>query len=218
MHRFVGTRFIIFDLDGTLIDGYEAITESLNTALGRLGHEKVAAARVRYLVGTGLEDLLQKFVSRERMPEAVRIFRARFKEVCLTGSYLLEGVAPVLAKLTEGGMRLGVASNKPGERVRDICAHLEIDRYFEVMLGAMDVPELKPHPMIVEEVMSRMGATPANTLYVGDMHVDVQTARAAGVRVICVLTGSSTHEQLTEAKPDAIVETLDELTRLVGLA
>lgn len=218
MRRFAGTKFIIFDLDGTLIDGYQAITESLNTALAHLGYETVPITRVRYLVGTGLENLLAGFVKREELPEAVKVFRARFKEVCLTGSFLLEGVEEVLERLQREGIRLGVASNKPGDRVRDICQHLGIDRYLEAMVGATDVQELKPHPQMVHETMRRMGAKASTTLYVGDMHVDVQTARAAGLRVVCVLTGSGTPEQLTEAEPDAIIEKLDGLIGLLGLA
>ena len=217
MHKFRGIKFIIFDLDGTLIDGYRAIHDSLNTALGQMGKEPVSLTKVKRLVGTGLENLLREFVSEEELPEAVRIFRARFKEVCLTGSFLLGGVEPVLKKLKGAGIRLGIASNKPGERVRDICRHLKIDGYFEAMLGAMDVKELKPHPEMMQETMRRMGARSEETLYVGDMHLDVQTARAAEVRVACVLTGSSTREQLTEAEPDAIIETLEELTGLVGV-
>ena len=217
MQPFAGTKFVIFDFDGTLIDGYRAITESLNTVLRWQGQPTVTVDRVRYLVGTGLENLLAVFVARERLPEAVKVFRERFKEVCLTGSSLLEGVEEVLEKLKDSGIRLGVASNKPGDRVRDICDHLGISEYFEVMLGAMDVEELKPHPQMLEEAMRRMGAMASETLYVGDMHVDVQTARGANVRVACVLTGSGTHEQLTEAAPDAILGSLGELVKLLGL-
>ena len=215
---FANVKYIIFDLDGTLIDGYRAIAEALNFALGELGHPAVPLERVRYLVGTGLEDLLATFVAVEQLPEAVKLFRERFAQVCLAGSFLLEGVVPVLERLAEAGLHLAVSSNKPGERVRDICRHLGIDLFFEEMLGAMDVSRLKPHPDVVLEALRRLGGTPAEALCVGDMHVDVQTARAARLPVVCVLTGSGTRRQLTEAQPDAIIESLNELIPLLRLA
>ena len=218
MFDFSRTRNIIFDLDGTLIDGYQAITESLNHALGKLGHPSVPVEKVRTLVGTGLENLLAMFVDPEQLADSVVLFRERFKQVCLSGSFLLDGVRPALERLVHAGLHLAVASNKPGDRVREICRHLEIDGYLDVMLGAMDVEQLKPHPQMLLEVLRRLGSAPDDTLYVGDMHLDVETARAAGLRVVCVLTGSSTREQLTAARPDAILNSLDDLIGLLGLS
>jgi len=217
IERFENVRFIIFDLDGTLIDGYQGITDSLNHALTRMGHPVVPAEKVRYLVGNGLETLFARIIPLAEVPRAVQLFRSHYKDVCLTGSVLFPGVADVLRTHHHAGLRLPLPSNKPGDFARQICSHLGLDPVLDLVLGAFDVEELKPHPLMLTTAMNRLGASPQNTLYVGDMHVDVQTARAAGLPVVCVLTGSSTREQLTEARPDAILDRLDQLLPLLGL-
>ena len=217
IRRFSSIRNVIFDLDGTLIDGYGPVTESLNAALVAHGRSPIEVEVVRPLVGMGLEWLLTNFFPPKELDRAVDLFRQHYAKVYLHGNFLLPGVQEVLERLHAAGQHLAVASNKPGERVRGICEHLGIATYLKVMVGAGDVPSLKPDPGMVLAVMDLLGARPADSLYIGDTGIDVQTARAAGIPVVCVLGGSASHQQLLAAGPDLILPSLASLPEALDI-
>jgi phosphoglycolate phosphatase len=99
----VKARAIVFDLDGTLIDGYAGIHEALTFALRRLGLSEPGPARVREMVGHGIERLLERAAGPERAEEGVRLFREHYPAVAVEGSSLLPGVAAALARLAAEG-------------------------------------------------------------------------------------------------------------------
>jgi len=112
--------FLVFDLDGTLIDGYEAIADALAFAMGRLGEAPLPLPRVRRMVGHGLESLLEEAVGKDRAAEGVRLFRERYPEVAVEKSHLMPGVAETLDVLGSRGHRMALASNKPARFSRMI--------------------------------------------------------------------------------------------------
>ncbi len=102
-----GRPFIVFDLDGTLIDGYAAIGDALGYAMERLGRPALSDAAVRGMVGHGLESLLEEAVGSERAAEGVRLFRERYPLVAVEKSHLLPGRrgGPVHARRCGGTRR-----------------------------------------------------------------------------------------------------------------
>ena len=78
-----GRPFIVFDLDGTLIDGYAAIGDALAYAMEGVGARPLPAERVRGMVGHGLESLLEEAVGLDRAAEGVRLFRERYPLVAV---------------------------------------------------------------------------------------------------------------------------------------
>ena len=94
---------VVFDLDGTLLDGYAAIGDALGYAMGRFGLEPPAPARLRAMVGHGLERLLEETVGSERAAEGVRLFRERYPDVAVRLSELMPDVPDVLAALARMG-------------------------------------------------------------------------------------------------------------------
>jgi HAD superfamily hydrolase (TIGR01509 family) len=112
---------------------------------------------------------------------------------------------------------LAVCSNKPVAFSRQLVEALGVAGHFDAVLGPEDVPRAKPDPDMLLEAMRRLGAGPERTLYLGDMTVDISTARAAGVPVWVVTTGSDDRTTLERAEPDRVLETLEGLTqRLAG--
>src|SRR5437899_1246972 len=105
--------FVVFDLDGTLIDGYAAIEDALGFAMERFGLEPLSRKQVRRLVGHGIEKLVEDAVGPRLAPEGVRLFRLRYPKVAVAKSRLLPEVPEVLARLSTSGYRMAVASNKP---------------------------------------------------------------------------------------------------------
>src|SRR5262245_19568967 len=111
-------RAIVFDLDGTLIDSYDAIAESLNRALARMSVRTLPVDAVRSMVGRGLETLIERALGPElSCPEAIArgvlLFREHYDKVFVEMTRLLPGVKDALEKLHARGYRLSVATNKP---------------------------------------------------------------------------------------------------------
>jgi phosphoglycolate phosphatase len=203
--------FVVFDLDGTLIDGYAAIGDALGHAMGRLGETPPSDAEIRAMVGHGLEKLLEQAVGAERAAEGVRLFRERYPLIAVEKSHLLPGVIDAVAALEARGHPMAVASNKPAPFSRMILDAKGVGRWFLDVGGPdADTPP-KPDPTMLRRLMEGAGASPRETVVVGDMEVDYEFARAAGCRVVLIPGGSRTREELSELAPDAFLESISEL-------
>jgi HAD superfamily hydrolase (TIGR01509 family) len=129
---------------------------------------------------------------------------------------LLPGAASLLARLRRAGKKVGLCSNKPRLFSQQLLQHLGVAASFDVVLGPEDVPRPKPAPDMLQAAIERLELPRDKVLYVGDMTVDVQTARAAGVCVWAVATGSDDRRVLEEAKPDRLLDDLEELVAELG--
>jgi phosphoglycolate phosphatase len=203
--------FVVFDLDGTLIDGYAAIGDALGYAMERLGAAPPSAADVRGMVGHGLERLLDKAVGAERAAEGVRLFRERYPDVAVAKSHLLPGVAEIVEVLELRGHAMAVASNKPARFSRMILEAKGLAGKFRGIGGPDDGTPAKPDPAMLVGLMALVGARASETVVVGDMEVDFEFARAAGCRVVLIPGGSRTREELAGVSPDAFLETIAQL-------
>jgi phosphoglycolate phosphatase len=203
--------FVVFDLDGTLIDGYAAIGDALAFAMDRLGISALSPGEVRGMVGHGLEKLLERAVGAERSAEGVRLFRERYPDVAVEKSHLLPGVEGVLALLADRGHRMAVASNKPARFSRMILDAKGVGPRFCAVGGPDAQTPAKPDPAMLRGLMRVAGAGAADTVVVGDMEVDSEFARAAGCRVVLIPGGSRSREQLSAVEADALLESIREL-------
>jgi phosphoglycolate phosphatase len=203
--------FVVFDLDGTLIDGYAAIGDALAYAMRSLGEAELPAARVRGMVGHGLESLLEQAVGAARAADGVRLFRERYPEVAIEKSHLLPGVRETVEDLDARGHPMAVASNKPARFSRMILDAKGIGSRFRGIGGPDAGTPAKPDPVMLLRLMADAGVSPAETVVVGDMEVDHAFARAAGCRVALVPGGSRTREDLANLNPDAFLESILQL-------
>lgn len=215
-------RGIVFDLDGTLIDSYEAIAESLNAAMQEMDHAPLPVGTVRGMVGRGLETLIEAALRdagdpdpEGRVAEGVRRFRARYDRICVARTSLLPGVEATLAELSRRGYRMSVATNKPSYFARRLLEALGVARHLRAVLGPDLVASPKPDPEMVHAAIAAMDLKAAEAVYVGDMEIDVQTARAAGLAVIVMPTGSSGIEALEASDADVVVADFTALLDLL---
>ncbi len=211
-------RAVCFDFDGTLADSYPAITASVNHVRASHGLPPLTEAEVRKHVGRGPAYLLEHTVPGGDFERDLALYRVHHPGVMRPGTRLLPGAAEALAALKHGGRAVAICSNKPRAFTRQLLAHLGIDGLVDVVFGPEDVPRPKPAPDMLRGALARLGVPPAEALYVGDMTVDIETARQAGVRVWVVPTGSDPRSALEEARPDRILDDLHELPALVAEA
>ena len=210
-------RAVVFDLDGTLIDSYEAIAASVNHVRAVRRLPPLSSAEVRRHVGRGAEHLLRETVPDGKVVEDVRLYKEHHPSVMGALTHLLPNVKETLQCLHAHGLALAVCSNKPVVFSRELLEGLGLSGLFQTIVGPEDAPRPKPAPDMLQEVVKRLGLPSNQVLYVGDMVIDVDTARSAGIAVWAVPTGSEDLARLEQAKPDRLLHSFSELQELVGL-
>jgi 2-phosphoglycolate phosphatase len=208
-------RAVLFDFDGTLADSYPAIAASVNHVRARHGLPPLPEEEVRRHVGHGGGYLLKHTVPAGSIEANTAAYRAHHPSVLRQGTRLMPEADRTLRRLHQLGLLLGICSNKPIDFTRELTVYLGIASYLNVVLGPEDVPQPKPAPDMLRLALARLNVAAAETLYVGDMTVDIKTARAAGVAVWIVPTGSDTVETLQQAHPDRLLRDLGELRELL---
>jgi phosphoglycolate phosphatase len=199
----------IFDLDGTLVDSLDDLHASVNHALQAVGLPLRTRQEVHGYVGEGARILLERALGPEvhLLEPALAAWRAHYEVHCLDRTRPYPGIEPLLAG---AGRVLAVHTNKPGAMARKILAGLGLLPRFAAVTGGDEAPR-KPDPTGVREIMARTGASPAETVFVGDSRVDVATARAAGVAFVAVTWGFASRAELAAAGATAFAERADEL-------
>lgn len=192
-------RAVLFDFDGTLADSYAAITASVNYVLKHHGRPALTEEKVRTLVGHGLKQLMDTILPGIDPDAAAKLYREHHPTVMKSHTKLLPGVAAGLKVLRDAGIKLGVCSNKPAYFTRSLLEMLEIGQYFGVVLGPDDVGAPKPDPTMVLRALERLDVSKEQALYVGDMEVDIETGRRAGVETWVMPTGSNDEATLRAA-------------------
>jgi len=204
-------RGIIFDLDGTLIDSYQAIYLGFHHAYTQLGLAPLSYEEVRKVVGLGLNHTFRELLGEARVSQAITLFRQKYEEIFRTHTHLLPGVREVLESLHGRAIQLAVATNKLGRFARAIFEQFAMENLFAVILGDGDVSQTKPHPEMLCRAMEKMGTEKDQTLFVGDSVIDIQTGRNAGVQVLAVPTGNTEREDLIKARPTVLLERFSDL-------
>jgi len=191
-------RGLVFDLDGTLVDSYEAIAASLNRARAVFGLPALPVGRIRRAVGRGLERLVADLVGGDRVDEGVRVFREHYAGIFRDLTRPLPGALETLRELHDRGYRMAVASNKPARFSEPILTDAGMLPFLSSVQGPDRSGTTKPEPTMVHACLRAMGLAAGQALYVGDMVLDVETAAQAGLAVILVGSGSSSLEELRE--------------------
>lgn len=205
---------VVFDLDGTLLDSYAAIHASVAFVQRGFGVPEWTLEETRRRVGRGVEVLMAEAVGTSHAADGVRLFSESYAASGPEATKLLPGADEVTRALRERGVRLAVASNKPGVFSRQLLSHFGILDRFGVVHGPDDGFPPKPAPHMVFMALALLGVPATEALYVGDMPIDVLTARAAELTVAAVPTGSATAEELSAAGPDILLPRLPDLMHL----
>lgn len=208
-------KLIIFDLDGTLVDAYAAISKSFNYTMQKLGYPKQPQQVIRKAVGWGDENLLKPFVKGKDLKQSLFIYRRHHRVTLLKYSHLYPKVKKILSYLLSKRYKLAVASNRPARFSLIIIRKLHLSRYFDYVLCADRLRFAKPHPQILNRIMQKFSVKPAQALYIGDMIIDAQAGRRAGVKTIIVTTGSSSPQEIKKEKPYLIIRAIGELLKIL---
>ena len=213
------TNVIIFDFDGTLCDTRSNIIVAFRATMERLGLEMRDEATCGATIGLTLRDGFKSMyptlddVAIDNCVDTYRqIFAERREELM---PELFPGVKATLEELHKRGHRMTIASSRLTDSLLLFMRHHAIDHYFEYVVGSDSVSHHKPHPEPALKTLAELKIEPSEAIMVGDMPVDIAMAHNASIRAVGVSFGNATHEELTEAKADWIIDDITKLLEII---
>ena len=213
-------KAVLFDLDGTLLDTLDDLTDSVNVILERYGFPRQERKEVRRYLGNGSERLMRAVLPKNineadfaKYLEEYKVYYEGHKEE-KTGPY--PGIPELLWELHRRGLKIGVVSNKFDLAVKGLCK-----KYFSPCIdgavGEMESAGIhrKPAPDMVFAAAEWLGVVIEDCLYVGDSEVDILTAENAGMDCVSVCWGFRDEGELREAGAKRLAHTAAELEKII---
>ncbi len=207
-------KVFIFDLDGTLVDAYQAIVDSLNFTRQKLGYSKVSFAKIKRSVGGGDKLFSRIFFEPVDVEKALEIYRRQHKKDVLETAKLLPDTKRVLISLKKKGRLLAIASNRPKPYTDIIVRKLKIKPYFDIIRCADEIKALKPKPKILNTILRDFKVKKQEAVYIGDMDIDLETAQRAKVDAVFIKNGSSSLAEVKKYRQKKIISRLSQLLTL----
>lgn len=182
----MSVSFVVFDLDGTLVDSQRDLADAANALIVERGGAALPVDAIAGMVGEGAALLVRRALIAAKLDaeprDALPRFLDLYDERLLRHTALYEGMADVLESLAER-LPLAVLTNKPGRATERILDGLGVRRYFRDVVGGDTPFGRKPDPAGLRELIARAGVTPDGTMLVGDSRIDLETARSAGTGI-----------------------------------
>ena len=208
---------VLFDLDGTLIDSVDLIIDSYHHTFRQ--HGLALTSRDELIEGIGT-PLLAVFGRMTDKRSDIDAWIATYREFNLahhdTRIRAFPGVVEMVRQVHRAGRQLGVVTSKNNAGARRGLKLIGIEELMSVVVGADDVTRHKPDPEPVQQALTKLGALPGDTVFIGDSHHDVASGKAAGVRTIAVSWGPISRERLALSEPDYLCGSIDELLTVLG--
>lgn len=219
-------EMVLIDLDGTLVDSVPDLAYCVDALMRDLGMPARGEGKVRHWVGNGVERLVKRALldrldgepDQGLLDKALPIYFALYKENLSKRSCLYPGVEEGLRFLRGAGYKLGCITNKAAAFTEPLLKDLAIYDYFEIVVSGDTLPVKKPDPLPLLHAAHFFKADPHQALMVGDSISDVKAARAAGFQVICVSYGYNHGQDIRDAHPDAVIDSLAQLPGLLTKA
>ncbi|MCH5158652.1 MAG: HAD-IA family hydrolase [Clostridiales bacterium] len=216
-------KAVIFDLDGTLIDTLDDLTDAVNVALGKLSKRKIDRETTRRFVGNGVGKLMNRALwhtegksSEDIHPDynkALADFTAYYDKHSADKTRLYDGVKEMLDGVHSLGIKTAVVTNKYDGAAQALKAKLFPEVNF--LVGLTEGIRPKPARDGVDTALSLLGAERGGVVYVGDGEVDVETAKNADLPMIAVTWGFRDRALLESLKPDKVIDKPCELISII---
>ncbi len=207
----------IFDLDGTVANTIDDITRAVNSMLVSYSLPIFTTDEIKLKIGNGAKNLVKRSLPEEKaedeafVVEALKNYQAKYDEYCLDKVRLYDGLYDVLVNLKKQGKHLAIVTNKDASHAAAIVDKL-IPNTFDKVIGYDGTFPHKPAPDAVLSLMKEFCVTPSETAFIGDLWVDVETARRAHTLCVGVSWGFlGTDVYKGEHVPDVIIERAEDL-------
>lgn len=211
-------KIILFDLDGTLFDPKIALLKSIAYALEKIGIQENNLERLTYFIGPPIQESFQKRYNLDEKTkwEATNHFRQHLAEHSMYEYILYPGIVDLLNNLKQKGKILYVATLKPTVLSKKIINHFGLQPYFQKVLGPDLEGKITTKDVIIQELMNfHLGETKESFVMVGDRKHDIIGAKANGIDSIAITFGYGSKEEIENAKPTYIADSVNKLEKLL---
>ena len=213
-------KLAIFDLDGTLLNTIEDLGYAANHALQAHGYPTHSIASYPFFVGNGVRRLIERVLPEDARTEAtidrlLITFKEYYNDHNTDYTKPYEGIPELLSLLSSRGVAIAVASNKYQAATEKLISHFFPTLSFIAVEGQKEGVPVKPDPSIVFEILAKAKTPKADTIYIGDSGVDMETARRACVDSVGVTWGFRPEKELVENHADTIVNSPGDIAKLI---
>ena len=215
---------VIFDLDGTLIDSIDIYFTIVENALKRLNLP--AVSRNQIIAAAESEEfkwelvLPQDVLNRkaEIIDETWAVINEIAPQMFADNLELIQGAERIVESLSSYGLKIGLVTSTRRQYLEIKMQPLKnagVDTLFEAIITSDDTEKKKPAPDPLITCAKQLDIKPGDCVYVGDTTTDIKAGKAAGMRTIAVLTGFDEYQALETEKPDAIIENVQKLLKVI---
>ncbi|WP_099205981.1 HAD-IA family hydrolase [Scatolibacter rhodanostii] len=211
-------QYILFDLDGTLVNSSEGIFKSVYYALNSLGIEESEPEQFRRFIGPPLDYSFRTFynLNETGVRKALEKYRERYTEKGVYECKMYEGMKELVEELVAEGKTVCLATSKPQVFAEQILEMFHIKEYFKVIVGAtLDGTLSEKGDIIKEAVRQLAGVSKEEMIMIGDREHDILGAKENGVQSIGIRHGFAEKGEFEAAGADYIVENTHELKNLL---
>ncbi|WP_169337900.1 phosphoglycolate phosphatase [Propionicicella superfundia] len=210
----------VLDMDGTVVDTAPDIARSANRTLAELGLPQLPYETVASYIGGGVPKLMERCLAEradQYMKQAVPLFMSLYDAEPAALSTLYPGVLDTIRTISDRGGLIGICTQKPEALAHKILDALGVGSYVKHLVGPESVTHRKPHPEPVVKVLTGLGSTAADAIFVGDTASDLQAASAAGVVACAVTYGYGSEQSLRAESPTYVIDDFEDLLTSVAV-
>lgn len=210
---------IIFDLDGTLVNSLEDISDAMNKVLQGLNFPTHTYDTYQYFIGSGLRNLVSKALpatnnSDDQIEICFECMINEYREMCTLKTKPYDGIVELLENLTSQNIKMAVFSNKADELTKKIASEI-FPNHFDQAVGLSTEALKKPNPFEALEIGKKWNLKPEEILFVGDSDIDMQTAVNANMFPVGVTWGYRTEEELKNSGARLVINQASDLIQMV---
>lgn len=210
---------IIFDLDGTLLDTIDDLSDSMNEVLKKYNYPIFTSEEYKFKVGAGFKGLTLNSFPKETdnaiIDEGIKLFAEIYDKRYLNKTKPYKGIDDILDTLAKMSIKLGINSNKRNDYTNNLTMKFFERIPFVRIYGERNGIPKKPDPTSALEIAEAMDLKPEEVLYVGDSSIDMMTAKNAGMDGVGVLWGFRSYEELNKYGANYIISAPDELLGII---
>lgn len=216
-------KYVLFDLDGTLLSTLDTITYHLNSALARQSLGSITVEECSQYIGNGARKLVSRALAKhgvyddDILEQTLLWYNHAYDSAPLTATYPYDGVTALVDALYEKGIALGVVTNKPEPTAKKLIEHFFPGK-FRFVSGGRNGAILKPDPTESLTLLASIGGEASECAFVGDTSVDIATGKNMGAsKSIGVSWGFRSREELVSCGADFVADhPSDILSAIIG--
>ena len=199
-------KCVAFDLEGTLIDSGPDLLDSLNFVLQNNHLNTIDSSIIGNLVGGGAEAMirrgyayLNKKIKKKIIPELINQFLEYYESNCTKKTKLYPNILEILKSLKEKEIKICICTNKRQYLAEKIIKELQIDNFFDVIVGSKKSVQLKPSTEMLEIFLKKLLLKPKDVIFIGDSTKDIIPANILGMTSVFVKYGYGKIKESNEA-------------------